>query len=203
MKHGGVMMSDILSEKTIHELRIFIQRKNVQVKGTPAEFPMTQKKYRTSFGIEPNDDPSVVRALKEIHHHPIFGPTIQTMLGDDNPALSEITAITVKAGAGSQNWHSDVNSDGNGLMYGRTYSHSYSLFIPLQNTTAKQGPTDLCPGTHYCADDGLTALCHEHRIGLHEIRPTSSSAAVEEEKIWKRGDGFIINQQGKLLLGWT
>ncbi|KAG7362019.1 phytanoyl-CoA dioxygenase family protein [Nitzschia inconspicua] len=191
MTHGAIMISDLLQQDTVDALRQYVVRTNGQVKGTSAQFPMSQGRSRVSFGIEAADDPAVVQALKQIHDHPLFGNIIQELLGDKNPALSEITAITASFGAAPQAWHPDVKPDGNALMYGRTYSHSYSLFIPLQNTTRDMGPTDLCPGTHFCADDDLSDLCEVYKIGLHEIRPKED----HRQKFWKSGDGVLLNQQ--------
>jgi hypothetical protein len=190
MLHGGVMLADLLSKETITNLRKYVMETNEVVRGTAAQFPMSQGKKRVSFGIEPTDDPSISAALKEIHDHPLFPQVIQQVLGDKNPALSEITAITAGFGAHHQAWHPDVKADGNALMFGRTYSHSYSLFIPLQNTTYDMGPTDLCPGTHMCADD-LSNLCSVYKIGLHEVRPKEK----HQQPMWKEGDGFVLNQQ--------
>lgn len=191
MTHGAIMMTDLLTQDTVRSLREYVVKKNVEVKGTPAQFPMSQGRNRISFGIEAADDPAVVTALKEIHDHPLFGSVLQELLGDDNPALSEITAITATYGAPHQAWHPDVKPDGNALMYGRTYSHSYSLFIPLQNTTRAMGATDLCAGTHYCADDDLSSLCDVYKVGLHEIRPRDP----HRQGYWKSGDGVLLNQQ--------
>jgi hypothetical protein len=115
-----------------------------------------------------------------------------------------------------------VKPDGNGVKFGRTYSHSYSLFLPLQDTTGDMGATDLCPGTHFCASDDLWDVCEANRIGLHNIRPkytggsSSSSSSSRnqssvdddknredeyeykgdgEEGIWRAGDGALFNQQ--------
>ncbi|KAL3922731.1 MAG: hypothetical protein SGARI_006383, partial [Bacillariaceae sp.] len=52
------------------------------------------------------------------------------------------------------------------------------------------GPTDLCPGTHMCADEDLSELCSVYKIGLHELRPKEESRAP----VWKEGDGFVLNQ---------
>ena len=190
MLHGGVMLSDVLSTETIRELRNYVVEKNEEVRGTAAAFPMSQKKGRVSFGFEVEEDPSVSKALKEIHDHPLFPLIIKQVLGDKNPALSEITAITASFGANDQAWHPDTKADGNAVMYGRTFSHSYSLFIPLQNTTFDMGPTDLCPGTHMCADEDLAELCSVYKIGLHELRPREETRLP----VWKEGDGVVLNQ---------
>jgi hypothetical protein len=57
--------------------------------------------------------------------------------------------------------------------------------VALQDTTGEMGATDLCPGTHYCAND-LHGICDERKIGFHKVR---------EEEIWKSGDGALLNQQ--------
>jgi hypothetical protein len=112
-----------------------------------------------------------------------------------------------------------VKPHGNGVKFGRTYSHSYSLFLPLQDTTGDLGATEFCPGTHFCASDDLWDVCEANRIGMHDIRPkytgsssssSSSSSSVDDDKniedeyeydgdgkeeIWRAGDGALFNQQ--------
>jgi hypothetical protein len=91
MKHGAVMVQQILSDNTIKDLREFIVDKNENVFGTSAEYPMSSSHHRMSYGIEATEHNSVVRALKEIHDHGIFSHLITNLVGDTNPALSEIT----------------------------------------------------------------------------------------------------------------
>ena len=169
MLHGAVMIPSLLRDSTVQKLRDFVVRKNAAVLGTAAEYPVSQGRNRISYGIEATEDDAVVEALKEIHDHRMLSDVVQKLVGP-NPALSEITAITAKFGAGPQAWHSDTKADGNAVLHGRTYEHSYSIFIPLQDTTGLMGATDLCPGTHYCADDDLEYLCEQKKIGLHQIR---------------------------------
>eukprot|EP00532_Pseudo-nitzschia_australis_P011080 CAMPEP_0168237214 /NCGR_PEP_ID=MMETSP0140_2-20121125/20072_1 /TAXON_ID=44445 /ORGANISM="Pseudo-nitzschia australis, Strain 10249 10 AB" /LENGTH=1086 /DNA_ID=CAMNT_0008170843 /DNA_START=142 /DNA_END=3402 /DNA_ORIENTATION=+ len=210
MKHGTVMIPQMLSEATMWSLREFITEKNERVQGTSDQYPMSKHHHRISYGIESTEHPAVVKALKEIHDHRVFAELIQNLVGDENPALSEITAITSWAGAESQGWHPDVKPDGNGVMFGRTYSHSYSLFLPLQDTVGSMGPTDLCPGTHMCADEDLWDMCSANKIGLHEIRKAKPRHEydpgekgtleymedVSKEGTWRAGDGALLNQQG-------
>lgn len=184
MTHGAVMIPELLSPQSVEELRAFVVQKNRAVKGTPAEFPVSQGFARISYGIEATEDPSVIRALKEIHGSEPLGKLLEGLVGK-NPALTEITAITSGYGAPHQVWHSDVKSDGNGIKFGRTYSHSYSLFLALQNTTGAMGATDLCPGTHYCTNR-ISSVCESRKIGLHQLRP---------ENIWRAGDAALLSQQ--------
>jgi len=210
MKHGSVMVPQVLSDATIMELREFVDHKNHVVMGTSDEYPITESHHRISYGIESTEHPSVVRALKEIHDHGVMAHLIQNLVGDENPALSEITAITAWAGARDQSWHADVKPDGNGVKFGRTYSHSYSLFLPLQPTTAGMGATDLCPGTHMCASEDMWEVCDTVGISASEVRqarPRSEYSPDKEgekkyqedlkmEGFWRAGDGVLLNQQG-------
>ena len=101
--------------------------------------------------------------------------------------MAEITAITVEPGAREQGWHPDVKPDGNSLRYGQTFTHSYSLFIPLQNVTKRMGATELCPGTHYCGVYDLEDACKEGGFQATESN--------DPEKAWNTGDGLMMNQK--------
>jgi len=190
MTHGSVLFPDLLSPDTVTELRKFVVAKNAAILGTPAEFPVSQGYRRISYGIEATEDPAVIRALKEIHDNINLQHLLEGLLGE-NPALTEITAITAQYGCEAQAWHPDVKPDGNGVMFGRTYSHSYSLFIPLQDTTGEMGATDLCAGTHYCATMDLHELCDQNRIGMHQVSGLgywpAGSAALFNQQVWHRG----------------
>jgi hypothetical protein len=82
-------------------------------------------------------------------------------------------------------WHADVKPDGNAVKFARTYEHSYSMFVPLQDTTAAMGATELCPGTHYCAN-WLSNMCGKNGIQLNTASP---------DKLWHAGDAALLNQQ--------
>ena len=199
MTHGSVLFPNLLSEKTVKSLRQFIVTKNAIVKGTPAQYPMSQGYQRISYGIEATEDPAVIRALKEIHDNLQLQNLLEGLLGK-NPALTEITAITASYGCKAQAWHPDVKPDGNGVMFGRTYSHSYSLFMPLQDTTGEMGATDLCPGTHYCAGTDLAALCDDESIGMHQVSGKgywpAGSAALLNQQVWHRGAAHEDEEAG-------
>ncbi len=202
MRHGALMIPAILKDEIIHKLRRFVVAKNAAVKGTPAEFPVSQGRNRVSYGIEATEDEAVVEALREIYNHPSLLRILQQVTGDIDPSLTEITAITASYGCTHQGWHSDVKSDGNGVKFGRTYSHSYSLFIPLQDTTERMGPTDLCAGTHYCSDQYIEKICNENKIGVHEVGSARSRNFTNGQRegdgsnnVWMAGDGFLLNQQ--------
>lgn len=131
MEHGGVVIRDLLSPDTVRSLREYVVYKNHNI---PKEeiYPVSQGKNRISFGYDATESPVVVQALKELTNNPFLKKLLSEILGDDDPASSEITTITAYYGAPMQVWHSDTKEDGNALKFARTYSHSYSLFLPVR-----------------------------------------------------------------------
>uniref|UniRef100_A0A7S4KCP2 Uncharacterized protein n=1 Tax=Odontella aurita TaxID=265563 RepID=A0A7S4KCP2_9STRA len=179
MVHGLSVFPGILSPNTTASLRKFVMRRNKEM--TPAEaIPLDGEENRWSFAIGGNDDPSVSQALKEVATNVKLRTTLEKLLGPD-PAVVEITAITSSYGAENQGMHSDVKALGSSVKYSRTFTHSYSLFIGLQDTTEQMGATQICPGTHYCAND-LHDECSEHGFTLASDGP------------WKEGDAMLLNQ---------
>jgi len=76
-----------------------------------------------------------------------------------------------------------VVPEGNGAKYARNFVPSYSLFIPLQNTTASMGATGICPGTHMCAE-GCDELCGKNGFQVSG-----------RDDNWPLGTGAFVNQQ--------
>jgi hypothetical protein len=74
-----------------------------------------------------------------------------------------------------------VVSSGSAAKYARHFIPSYSLFVPLQNTTAEMGATGVCPGTHMCSK---TAFCEQ--TGFQVSGPAN---------LWPLGAGALVNQQ--------
>ena len=72
---------------------------------------------------------------------------------------------------------------GNDLKYSRSFVSSYSLFIPLQDTTAAMGATETCPGTQVCHEGGADSFCAD--LGFQ---------VSGEHGVWKRGYGVLQNQ---------
>jgi len=147
---------------------------------------MDGSRSRVSYGIDATESPIVAQALHEIATHPLLKPMLEGLVGED-PAITEITAITSWLGAKHQGWHADIKQNGNPTKFGRTYSHSYSLFLPLQDTTTKMGATGLCPGTHYCSN-WMGDVCDTKKTGF----PLSEAS---DDGVWKAGDGALLNQQ--------
>lgn len=133
MQHGAVVIRDLLTPETVRKLRAYADYRNTHIPNDEV-YPVSQGKNRMSFGYDATENPIVVQALQELAHHKFLQTLLATVLGDPDPASSEITSITAYYNAPPQAWHSDTKEDGNALKFGRTYSHSYSLFLPLQNT---------------------------------------------------------------------
>ncbi|KAL7569918.1 hypothetical protein ACA910_008581 [Epithemia clementina (nom. ined.)] len=186
MNHGAVLIPQLLKPDTIQKLREYAVYRN-RVIPEHEEYPVSQGERRISFGYDATEHPALIQAIHEITHNKFLRKLLQQVLGDHDPASTEITTITQYYGAPPQAWHSDTKQDGNALKFARTYSHSYSLFLPLQNTTKKMGATEICPGTHYCAND-LSGVCEMAMggKGLH--------TAYLPEETFPAGDGALLNQ---------
>lgn len=189
LTHGAMVFPEVLSPADALALRQYIQQRNAQVTDAEA-YPVSQGTNRISYGIEPTEHPAVARAVQKITTHRVFRSVITNLLGDADPASAEITAITGYYGCPHQVWHADTKAHGNALLYARTYTHSYSLFVPLQNTTEQMGITGIAPGTHYCAND-IGGLCEQYGMGLQEALPDkifpAGSAALINQHMWHRG----------------
>ena len=105
---------------------------------------------------------------------------------DPNPAIIEFTAITSKYGAADQHLHADVVPPGSGTKFARSFLPSYSLFIPLQDTTYEMGATHICPGSHLCSS-GAKKNCAPKNIAVSGPKGTG--------QVWKMGWGALVNQQ--------
>jgi len=185
MVHGMGLFTNILDDQVSDDLRNYIRRRNYELSDEEI-IPLDTPDGRHSFGINANEDPSVALALNQIGTHKLLHETLEKLLGPD-PAVAEITAITVEPGAEAQGWHPDVKPLGSSIKYGRTFTHSYSLFIPLQNVTKRMGATELCPGTHYCSSEYLEDMCIEGGF--------QASESNSMDKAWKVGDGLMMNQK--------
>lgn len=176
VKHGVSLYPNIIKEKTANDLRKYIVERNK----VEEQFFVIGNKNRFSFGIEVNQDPIVSQALKEIASHPVFRPAIELIAGP-NPAVIEFTAITSTFGAEDQHWHQDTLPMGSSFKHARTFIPSYSLFIPLQDTPANIGATQICPGSHVC--DGQDVMCKEGGFRVSG-----------EQDNWQMGAGALVNQ---------
>jgi len=182
MTHGMAVVPSLIDTNTSQELRNYILKRNMELTADEV-IPLDTPQNRWSFGIHANEHVSVANALSQLSSNVLLENILSKLLGHD-PAVAEITAISVAPGAEAQGWHSDVKQLGNSVKYAQTFTHSYSLFLPLQDVTNVMGATELCPGTHYCADEDLEDVCVEKGF-----------QAAADGGIWKAGDGLLMNQK--------
>jgi hypothetical protein len=177
LQHGTTLLPGLLRPETAEPLRNFILHEN-QI--NQELFYVIENKNRWSFPIRVDQDPAVTAALEELLTNAHLVTLLEALMGPD-PAVIEFTAITAAEGATEQFWHQDGNvaiapflcfccclfshttnnrhhhhpgpvvPTGSATKYARHFIPSYSLFIPLQNTTGEMGATGICPGTHVCS----------------------------------------------------
>jgi hypothetical protein len=183
MMHGVAVVPELLSANASARLRRHIMQRNSALTEEEDIYvhPPTQRK---AFAVDPVEDESVVVALQELSQHTVLHELLEGLLGPD-PAITELAALTVYPGAAAQDWHFDVLNDaGSAVKYGRSYLHSYSLFVALQDTSDQMGPTRVCPGSHTCAHQSTADLCDRHGF-----------SPLDEEGLWRTGDSVLFNQQ--------
>eukprot|EP00591_Stephanopyxis_turris_P003967 CAMPEP_0195507906 /NCGR_PEP_ID=MMETSP0794_2-20130614/1254_1 /TAXON_ID=515487 /ORGANISM="Stephanopyxis turris, Strain CCMP 815" /LENGTH=898 /DNA_ID=CAMNT_0040634737 /DNA_START=94 /DNA_END=2790 /DNA_ORIENTATION=- len=167
MTHGVATLPGLLSANTAYNLREAILDMNAE-NGAMEETdvinkpknrwlvkPNPNRAFPTANIDEDNDSEDheyvIQKALKEIASHSTLRTTLQDIMGE-NPAIVELHAITSEPGAQSQDWHPDTMSDRSHVLYARTYTPLYSVFVALQDTTEEMGATCVCPGSHMCSD---------------------------------------------------
>lgn len=189
-KHGMSIFPNLLKAETAAAMREYVLRRNHALTEDDAIW-LISNNQRWSFPIGADDDPSVPPVLQEIATNEPFQKAIEALMGED-PAMVEFTAITSAYGAGDQHWHADNDYTASQMHYGRSFVPMYSLFIPLQDTTAKMGATSACPGTHLCGVEGaLSELCEDLNFQVTDSR--GRLAKDEKDHVWKTGDGFLMN----------
>lgn len=177
LKHGVSLYPNLLTPETSWELREFIDRENKLQKG----WFVIENEHRYSWGIDVNQHPSIQKYWKELSENEHFVKSLEAIVGPD-PAIIEFTAITSAYGAKDQHDHQDVIPPASGTKFARTFVPSYSLFIPLQDTSYDMGATHVCPGTHLCSS-GCEEHCKDHNL------------AMSGDDVWPQGWGALINQQ--------
>lgn len=178
LTHGVSLYPNLLSPQTTQEIREFIVEQNQIQEG----FPVLMKEYRYGWGIDINMHPALKKMWKELASHELFADAIQEIVGPD-PAIIEFTTITSTYGAVSQFDHHDVSTSGSPAKYAHTFAHSYSLFIPMQNTSHDMGATHVCPGTHLCSE------------GAEDASLDYGFSLSGDQDNWPAGWGALVNQQ--------
>lgn len=180
LRHGFTILPQVIPPAQATALREHILARNAAL--TPEESIYVIKgEHRYSFGLDPSI-PVVGTALASLNLQSYLTPII----GPD-AAIIELTAITSTFGAEAQWWHDDVVSNGSPVQYARSFGPSYSIFIPLQDTTVAMGATAICPGTHVCSGGKMHAVCHAHGFPVTQQQPNSTHS------IWKQGDAMLMN----------
>lgn len=178
--HGSVIFPKLVSTESAQELREHILQRNRKLTNDDVEFIwLISNPNRWSYKVDIDDHPSVAQVMNEVASHAQFSETLEEMFGT-HPALVELTAITSAYGAGDQHFHKDNMADQTTQFYARSFADMYSVFIPLQDTTAEMGATDACPGLHICHNDD--DLCNED----------TAMRISNDERLWQTGDAWIF-----------
>jgi hypothetical protein len=220
LTHGVIAFPErLLSKATCDAARTFIVAENDI---HPHQWGLLEGRNRHAWGIDMNMDPSIRQIWKELSSNPLFVESIEAIVGKD-PAVVEFTAITAKYKAKSQKDHADVMAGASATQQARSFLTSYSLFIPLQDTTKDMGATSICPGTHLC-NDGASVACYAgHRnlimtgekefddddddddevddddslviVNGNVTTTTTTTRPKSSPPVWEQGTGMMYNQQ--------
>ncbi len=195
MKHGAVVVQNVLEPQTAADLRVYLESRHKIQDELPWHEKFFEEEDRLALGLGAGDAPVVTEALRQVGTHPTVKTTVEGILGPD-PAIVEISTMTSLAGAEDQGIHTDSDYFGSSLLYSRTFLHSYTMFIALQNTTARMGATTLCPGTHHCANPDLEEVCL--RNGAFEASSNGLTGPDRNDGngggVLLRGDAMMFNQ---------
>jgi hypothetical protein len=181
LTHGVSVYPNLLTNETARVLRDWIVEENKVQEG----WYVIENKNRYSWGINMNMHPKLQTFWQELAAHQHLLNSLEKIVGP-NPAIIEFTAITSAYGATDQFIHADVVPPGSATKYARSFIPSYSLFIPLQDTTYDMGATHVCPGSHICSD-GAKQHCLDHNLPM--------SGPKGDGGAWKMGWGALVNQQ--------
>lgn len=118
-----------------------------------------------------HENPLVQAALKEVATHPVLRPLLDAALGPSSSLVS-MSAITNVHGAAEQHFHADTHTSA--ATHPEYFVPEFQLGIPLQNTTAEMGATEVCPGTHRCR-----CVCSNGDVVLFVLLPPDLNAISE------------------------
>eukprot|EP00934_Nitzschia_sp_Nitz4_P008363 Nitzschia sp. Nitz4//scaffold87_size112219//8629//11542//NITZ4_004058-RA/size112219-augustus-gene-0.56-mRNA-1//-1//CDS//3329559321//8353//frame0 len=189
MKHGAILVKDILSNETASELRRYLETRNVIRDQLPWHEMFWGDIDRLALGLGTDDHPAIAKAMEEVGQSETLRRALTGILGPD-PAIVEASTLTAMHGCQDQGIHSDSDFFGSSLLYSRTFLHSYTLFMALQDTSSMMGSTTVCPGTQWCANEELGDVCHAN--GAFEAS-SNGQTGIDTGMIMK-GDGMMFNQ---------
>ena len=195
MRHGAVVVPSVLKPSTATELRTYLESRHRIQSTLPWHEKFFEEEDRLALGLGAGDHPIVTEALRQVGTNPTVRTTLEGILGSD-PAIVEISTMTSMAGAGDQEIHTDSDYFGSSLLYARNFLHSYTMFISLQNTTARMGATTLCPGTHHCANADMEDVCLSN--GAFEASSNGLTGPADDDGdgggVMLQGDAMMFNQ---------
>lgn len=181
LTHGVSVYPNLLTNETATTLREWI----VQENGIQQGWDVIENTNRWSWGIDMTMHPSLQTFWEELSTNDKLLSGLEAIVGP-NPAIIEFTAITSAYGAADQHLHADVVPPGSAAKYARSFIPSYSLFVPLQDTTYEMGATHVCPGSHLCSG-GVSKHCTERTVAM--------SGPKGQGGVWNMGWGALVNQQ--------
>jgi hypothetical protein len=180
LTHGASIYPNLLTNETASNLRDWIARENHKRDG----WSVIESQNRYTWGIDVNMHPSLQTFWQELAANEKLRNGLEAVVGPD-PAVIEFTAITSSYGAEDQYMHADVIPTASAVKYARSFVPSYSLFVPLQDTTAEMGATHVCPGSHLCSKADV--ICDE--LGAFAVSGEGAG------NLWPMGSGALLNQQ--------
>ena len=195
-KHGMTIFPKVVSDDHAATLRDYILERNDALTETDMDYIwLISGEDRWSFKLGA-DAPGAADALRDIATHPKLRPVLEELMGEE-PALVELTAITSSYGAGDQWFHQDNDHSTCQMGNARSFVSMYSLFIPLQDTSAEMGATDACAGTHYCASYDY-GLCQSEDENIRVVGTRGNYTAYTDDPTgdaayWKTGDAFLFD----------
>eukprot|EP00550_Attheya_septentrionalis_P011986 CAMPEP_0198303336 /NCGR_PEP_ID=MMETSP1449-20131203/56833_1 /TAXON_ID=420275 /ORGANISM="Attheya septentrionalis, Strain CCMP2084" /LENGTH=983 /DNA_ID=CAMNT_0044005823 /DNA_START=1544 /DNA_END=4495 /DNA_ORIENTATION=+ len=206
LRHGALLFRNVLTNDTASDLRTYLEsRQQLHVESQlPYHEKFFEEESRLALGIGVRDHASVAAALEEIARHPEVMRTLEAILGPD-PSIVELSTMTALSGAHAQGLHTDSDYYGSSLLYSRTFYHSYSFFITLQDTTSRMGATTICPGTHVCANPDLEPIClnlprYDHNnhtytyTGTGAFEVSTNGQTGRDKGVLFQGDALLFNQ---------
>lgn len=194
LTHGAVIIQNLLSKETASQLREYLEVRHDIKHTLPWHELFYDSDLRLSLGLGVHDAPIIAKALKEVGTNPTLRTSLEAIVGPD-PAILEISTLTTMYGAEPQGIHTDSDFFGSSVLYARSFLHSYTLFMALQNTTAKMGATTICPGTHWCANEDLADVClPESADAPSAFEASSNGQTGRDTGMLYQGDGLMFNQ---------
>jgi len=210
MTHGAAVMKDIIGHDTARELRAYLETRHHEFHSNNLELPWDELFWdgdggsRLSLGLGPEDASIVARSIAEVGSNVELKKTLESILGKD-PAVVEVSTLSTMHDAKPQGIHTDSDYFGSSVLYTRSFLHSYTMFISLQDTTSRMGATTICPGTHWCADIDLADLCQCNYLDHDEdesdpigycntFEASSNGQTGLDVGVLQRGDAMMFNQ---------